>query len=63
MLSFELFQVTFPYCTEEEMSEMDKCVNNAFTDIQAPDKFKKSLAVFTNVHRKVAQLIQWFDQV
>lgn len=44
------------------MEQMEKSVNNAFSDIQTKDRFKKSLTVYETVHRQVAALIQWFDQ-
>lgn len=58
-----LGKVKFPYCTEEEMAGMESAVNSAFNDIQSKDKYGKSLDIYQNVHKRVAALIQWFDQV
>lgn len=58
-----MLQVKFPYCTEDEMQTMENTVNNAFTDIQSNSAFNKALDVYNNTHKKVAALIQWFDQV
>lgn len=53
----------FPYCTENEMQTMENTVNNAFTDIANNSAYKKALDVYKHTHKKVAALIQWFDQV
>src|SRR5262245_9111119 len=56
-------QVKFPYCTEDEMQSLEATVNSAFTDIQSNNSYHKALEVYQNTHKKVAALIQWFDQV
>lgn len=56
-------QVKFPYCTEEEMANLEQTVNHAFTDIQTNSNLGKAMEVYQYTHKKVAALIQWFDQV
>uniref|UniRef100_A0A914XMV8 Uncharacterized protein n=1 Tax=Plectus sambesii TaxID=2011161 RepID=A0A914XMV8_9BILA len=58
-----LGKVQFPYCTEEEMANLESTVNSAFNDIQTNATLKKALTVYKYTHKKVAALIQWFDQV
>ncbi|VDD96057.1 unnamed protein product [Enterobius vermicularis] len=58
-----LGKVKFPYCTEEEMAEMEKTINTAFNDIQSNETLKKALSVYKHTHKKVAALVQWFDKV
>uniref|UniRef100_A0A0N5A8W4 DUF4200 domain-containing protein n=1 Tax=Syphacia muris TaxID=451379 RepID=A0A0N5A8W4_9BILA len=56
-------KVKFPYCTEEEMEEMDRTINLSFNDIQSNATLKKALTVYKHTHKKVAALVQWFDKV
>lgn len=58
-----LGRVKFPYATEEEMSLMEQAIQNAFTDIQSNANLKKALGVYQSTHKKIANLIQWFDKV
>lgn len=61
--TLNLGRVRFPYATPEEISQMEKSLHTAFSDIQSDEQLKKSLAVYQNTHTKVSSLIQWFDKV
>jgi hypothetical protein len=58
-----LGRVKFPYATEEEMNLMEQAIQNAFSDIQSNPSLKKALGVYQSTHKKIANLIQWFDKV
>ena len=53
-------KVKFPYCTEDEMAEMERTINTAFSDIQSNATLKKALTVYKHTHKKVMLVVLIF---
>lgn len=58
-----LKNVTFPYCTENDLKSLAYLSNTTYQDMMTVDRQKYALNIVQELIKRCYQLNQWFDQV
>ncbi|XP_074593033.1 BH3-only protein sayonara isoform X1 [Brevipalpus obovatus] len=55
--------ITFPYCTPDEVETLEKAISYIFTDMQIKDRHEHALACYQITFKRASALKQWLDHV
>lgn len=55
--------ITFPYCTPEEIETLEKAISFIFTDMQTRERHEHALNCYQTTFKRTAALKQWLDHV
>ncbi len=58
-----LKNVTFPYCTEQDLVSLQGLANSCYQDMMTRERQEYALSIMQEMCRRCYQLNQWFDQV
>lgn len=58
-----LKNVTFPYCTEEDLKSLQNLSAGSYQDMMTPERQKYALSIIQELLKRCYHLNQWFDQV
>lgn len=58
-----LKNVTFPYCTEDDLKSLQNLSAGSYQDMMTPERQKYALSIIQELLKRCYHLNQWFDQV
>ncbi|CAG0905761.1 unnamed protein product [Darwinula stevensoni] len=58
-----LDNITFPYCTPDEVETLQRATMYVYTDMQNLERHEHAEKCYVTTHKRAAALLQWFDQV
>ncbi len=58
-----LANVTFPYCTPEEVATLNKATAYIFTDMQTPERHEHAMNCYSVTWKRCGALLHWLHQV
>ncbi|XP_025018467.1 uncharacterized protein LOC107371824 isoform X2 [Tetranychus urticae] len=55
--------ITFPYCSPDEIATLDKAISYIFTDMQTRERHEHALFCYQTTYKRAASLKQWLEHV
>lgn len=55
--------ITFPYCSPDEIATLDKAISYIFTDMQTRERHEHALSCYQTTYKRAASLKQWLEHV
>lgn len=55
--------ITFPYCTPDEVDTLEKAISYIFTDMQINERREHALKCYLTTYKRASALKQWLDHV